>query len=80
MVGADETRIERSRTGWHPGEHGRAGLLRTADASSATPEAVVNMVAGFTLLRRVTMLAEFADATVFFLSPWLVVDGGLVKG
>lgn len=64
------------------------GLLRTTDASSATPEAVFDMVAGFTPLRRVTTPAEFADAVLFFLSPWaravtgqnLVVDGGLVKG
>jgi 3-oxoacyl-[acyl-carrier protein] reductase len=64
------------------------GLLRTTDASSATPEAVFDMIAGFTPLRRVTTPAEFADAVLFFLSPWaravtgqnLVVDGGLVKG
>ena len=64
------------------------GLLRTTDASRATPEAVFDMVAGFTPLRRVTTPAEFADAVLFFLSPWaravtgqnLVVDGGLVKG
>jgi 3-oxoacyl-[acyl-carrier protein] reductase len=64
------------------------GLLRTTDASSATPEAVFDMVAGFTPLRRVTTPAEFADAVLLFLSPWaravtgqnLVVDGGLVKG
>ena len=59
------------------------GLLRTTDASSATPEAVFDMVAGFTPLRRVTTPAEFADAVLLFLSPWaravtgqnLVVDG-----
>lgn len=63
------------------------GLLRTTDASSATPEAVFDFIAGATPLRRVTTPAEFADATLFFASPWsrsvsgqnLVVDGGLVK-
>lgn len=64
------------------------GLLRTTDASSATPEAVFDLIAGLTPLRHVTTPAEFADAVLFFLSPWaravtgqnLVVDGGLVKG
>jgi 3-oxoacyl-[acyl-carrier protein] reductase len=63
------------------------GLLRTTDASTATPEAVFDLVAGLTPLRRVTTPAEFADAVLFFASPWsravtgqnLVVDGGLVK-
>lgn len=63
------------------------GLLRSTDASSATPEAVFDLIAGLTPLRRVTTPAEFADAVLFFLSPWaraitgqnLVVDGGLVK-
>jgi len=63
------------------------GLLRTTDASSATPEAVFDLIASLTPLRRVTTPAEFADAVLFFLSPWaravtgqnLVVDGGLVK-
>ncbi|AEC19181.1 3-ketoacyl-(acyl-carrier-protein) reductase [Pusillimonas sp. T7-7] len=63
------------------------GLLRTTDASAATPEAVFDMIASGTPLRRVTTPAEFADATLFFASPWsrsvtgqnLVVDGGLVK-
>ncbi|HRO80869.1 MAG TPA: 3-oxoacyl-ACP reductase [Alicycliphilus denitrificans] len=63
------------------------GLLRTTDASSATPEAVFDLIAGMTPLRRVTTPAEFADAVLFFLSPWaravtgqnLVVDSGLVK-
>jgi 3-oxoacyl-[acyl-carrier protein] reductase len=39
-------------------------------------------------VRRVTTPEEFADAVLFFLSPWaravtgqnLIVDGGLVKG
>lgn len=63
------------------------GLLRSTDASSATPEAVFDLIAGLTPLRRVTTPAEFADVVLFFLSPWaraitgqnLVVDGGLVK-
>jgi len=64
------------------------GLLRTTDASAATPEAVFDMIAAGTPLRRVTTPAEFADAVLFFASPWsravtgqnLIVDGGLVKG
>lgn len=64
------------------------GLLRTTDASAATPEAVFELVAGMTPLRAVTTPEAFADAVLFFLSPWsravtgqnLIVDGGLVKG
>jgi len=63
------------------------GLLRTTDASAATPEAVFEFIAGMTPLRSVTTPAEFADAVLFFASPWsravtgqnLVVDGGLVR-
>lgn len=63
------------------------GLLRTTDASSATPEAVFDAIAESTPLRSVTTPAQFADAVLFFASPWaravtgqnLVVDGGLVK-
>lgn len=63
------------------------GLLRTTDASSATPQAVFDLIAASTPLRQVTTPAEFADAVLFFASPWsrsvtgqnLVVDGGLVK-
>ncbi|NMM88218.1 3-oxoacyl-ACP reductase [Rhodococcus sp. SRB_17] len=63
------------------------GLLRTTDASAATPEAVFDMIAESTPLRKVTTPSEFADAALFFASPWsravtgqnLVVDGGLVK-
>lgn len=63
------------------------GLLRTTDASAATPEPVFDFIAGVTPLRRVTTVEEFADAVLFFLSPWsravsgqnLLVDGGLVK-
>ncbi|RMX05741.1 3-oxoacyl-ACP reductase [Corticibacter populi] len=63
------------------------GLLRTTDASAATPEAVFDFIAANTPLRHVTTPDEFADAVLFFASPWaraitgqnLVVDGGLVK-
>jgi 3-oxoacyl-[acyl-carrier protein] reductase len=63
------------------------GLLRTTDASAATPEAVFDAIAQSTPLRSVTTPAEFADAVLFFATPWsravtgqnLVVDGGLVK-
>lgn len=63
------------------------GLLRTTDASAATPEAVFDYIAENTPLRRVTTPAEFADAVMFFASPWaravtgqnLIVDGGLVN-
>lgn len=63
------------------------GLLRTTDASAATPEAVFDAIAAGTPLRRVTTPEEFADAVLFLASPWaravtgqnLVVDGGLVK-
>jgi 3-oxoacyl-[acyl-carrier protein] reductase len=63
------------------------GVLRTTDASSATPPEVFDLIAASTPLRRVTTPAEFADAMLFFASPWsrsvtgqnLVVDGGLVK-
>jgi len=62
------------------------GLLRTTDASAATPEAVFDLIAANTPLRRVTTPQEVADAVLFFASPWaravtgqnLVVDGGLV--
>lgn len=64
------------------------GLLRTTDASSATPEEVFDFIAAGTPLRQVTTPEEFADAALFFASPWsravtgqnLIVDGGLVKG
>lgn len=62
------------------------GLLRTTDASSATPAAVFDLIAANTPLRSVTTPNELADALLFFASPWaravtgqnLVVDGGLV--
>jgi 3-oxoacyl-[acyl-carrier protein] reductase len=64
------------------------GLLRTTDASRATPEAVFDIVAAQTPLGRVTTPEEMADAVLFFASPWaravtgqnLIVDGGLVFG
>jgi len=64
------------------------GLLRTTDASAATPDAVFDMIAAGTPLREVTTPAQFADAVLFFACPWsravtgqnLIVDGGLVKG
>ena len=63
------------------------GLLRTTDASAATPEEVFDYIAANTPLRQVTTPEQFADAVLFFASPWsraitgqnLVVDGGLVK-
>ena len=63
------------------------GLLRTTDASAATPAEVFDVIAAGTPLRSVTTPEEFADAVLFFASPWsravtgqnLVVDGGLVK-
>lgn len=63
------------------------GLLHTTDASAATPEAVFDAIAEATPLGAVTTPEEFADAVLFFASPWaravtgqnLVVDGGLVK-
>ncbi|CAM5212513.1 3-oxoacyl-ACP reductase [Oligella ureolytica] len=64
------------------------GLLRTTDASAATPEEVFDYIAANTPLRKVTDPTEFADTALFFASPWaravtgqnLIVDGGLVKG
>ena len=63
------------------------GLLRTTDASAATPDAIFDLIAAGTPLRHVTTPEEFSDAVLFFASPWaravtgqnLVVDGGLVK-
>lgn len=64
------------------------GLLRTTDASAATPEEVFDAIAAGTPLRKVTTPEQLADAALFFASPWsrgvtgqnLIVDGGLVKG
>lgn len=62
------------------------GLLRTTDASAATPTAVFDLIAASTPLRTVTTPADFAAAVLFFAADWsravtgqnLVVDGGLV--
>ncbi|WP_418907607.1 3-oxoacyl-ACP reductase [Glutamicibacter endophyticus] len=64
------------------------GLLRTTDASAATPADVFDYIAAGTPTRRVTTPEELADAVLFFASEWargvtgqnLIVDGGLVKG
>ena len=64
------------------------GLLRTTDASAATPDFVFDLIAQNTPLREVTTPEAFADSVLFFVSPWsravtgqnLIVDGGLVKG
>ncbi|MGY6536380.1 MAG: 3-oxoacyl-ACP reductase [Pararhodobacter sp.] len=64
------------------------GLLRTTDASAATPEAVFDIIAAQTPLGRVTTPQDMADAVLFFAAPWsravtgqnLIVDGGLVFG
>lgn len=62
------------------------GLLRTTDASSATPDEVFDAIASTTPLGHVTTPEEFASAVTFFASPAsravtgqnLVVDNGLV--
>lgn len=64
------------------------GLLRTTDASAATPSDVFDLIAANTPIRRVTTPVEAADAVLLFASPWaraitgqnLIVDGGLVFG
>ena len=64
------------------------GLLRTTDASAATPPEVFDFIAGTTPLRSVTTPEEAADAVLFFACPWaravtgqnLIVDGGMVFG
>lgn len=64
------------------------GLLRTTDASAATPAEVFDLIASGTPLRRAIEPVELADAILFFASPWsravtgqnLIVDGGLVNG
>ncbi|HJD79396.1 MAG TPA: SDR family oxidoreductase, partial [Corynebacterium pollutisoli] len=51
------------------------------------PDEVFDLIASGTPLQSVTTPEEFADAILFFASPWarsvtgqnLVVDGGLVK-
>ena len=62
------------------------GLLKTTDASKGTPEEVFDYIKSITPLRKVTTIDDFADAVLFFASPWsravtgqnLIVDGGLV--
>lgn len=62
------------------------GLLRTTDASAATPPEVFDQIAASTPLRSVVTPEQFADVVLFFASPWaravtgqnLVADGGLV--
>ncbi|MEM1391027.1 MAG: 3-oxoacyl-ACP reductase [Pseudomonadota bacterium] len=62
------------------------GLLRTTDASAATPDAVFDYIAETTPLGSVTTPEQAADTVLFFASPWaravtgqnLIVDGGLV--
>ena len=62
------------------------GLLKITDASKATPDSVFDYIAGITPLRKITTTKDFADAVLFFASPWaravtgqnLIVDGGLV--
>lgn len=64
------------------------GLLRTTDASAATPDAVFDIIASQTPLGQVTTPEDMAAAVLFFASPWaravtgqnLIVDGGLVFG
>lgn len=56
--------------------------------AAATPEFAFDLIASSTPVRHVTTPEEFADAVLFFLSPWaravtgqnLIVAGGLVKG
>ncbi len=63
------------------------GLLRSTDASAATPDTVFDLIAASTPLGHVTTPAQFADTALFFASPWsravtgqnLIVDGGLVN-
>src|SRR5699024_5632295 len=84
---ADPHRLRRSRPRGVTVNMVSGGLLRTTDASSATPEAVFDAIAASTPLQSVTTPAELAAAVLFFASPWarsvtgqnLIVDGGLVK-
>ena len=62
------------------------GLLRTTDASAATPDVVFEAIKENTPLQQVTTPEDLADTVLFFASPWsravtgqnLIVDGGLV--
>lgn len=61
------------------------GLLRTPDASAATPDAIFDAIAAMTPLGQVTTPNDLAQAAFFFASPSsramivknLIVDGGL---
>ena len=61
------------------------GLLKTTDASAATPDEVFDIIAQMTPLQKITTLDDFADAVLFFASDQsrsitgqnLTVDGGL---
>ena len=67
-------------------ETSQKGLLKITDASKSTPDSVFDYIAGITPLRKITTTKDFADAVLFFASPWaravtgqnLIVDGGLV--
>jgi len=62
------------------------GLLDRTDASAATSDAVFDLIRQSTPLRQVVTPEAFADAVLFFASPWaravtgqdLIVDGGMV--
>ena len=62
------------------------GLLRSTDASAATPDEVFKTIENITPLRKVTTPEEVADVVLFFASTWsravtgqeINVDGGLV--
>ncbi|GGG18908.1 3-oxoacyl-ACP reductase [Lysinibacillus alkalisoli] len=62
------------------------GLLYKTDASSATPDAVFDVIEQGTPLGKVTTPDDVAGAVLFFASPWskgitgqnVIVDGGLV--
>ena len=61
------------------------GLLKTTDASAATPDFVFDAIAEMTPLQKVTTIEDFSDAVLFFASEQsrsitgqnLTVDGGL---
>ena len=61
------------------------GLLKTTDASAATPDFVFDAIAEMTPLQKVTTIQDFSDAVLFFASEQsrsitgqnLTVDGGL---
>ncbi len=62
------------------------GLLKSTDASAATPQEVFEQIAAVTPLRKITTPEDLAGAVVFFAGPLanavtgqqIVVDGGLV--